>query len=165
MAIKCTQRLSKIVFVGPVGIAPPGSDTEILDLFSTPMAQFGRAAFHDPSAAARAIRPFSEDDQMWVARAREATALLAWSPYMHNPKLLRRLGRISTPALCLWGDADGVVGRDYAQEFAAAMSDCAFKVVADVGHYPEVERPSDIAAQVAAFLRDSAVIREPAEAL
>ncbi|MEV6207898.1 hypothetical protein [Kitasatospora sp. NPDC051914] len=47
---------------------------------------------------------------------------LAGDPYMHDPELLRRLGRVRTPALLSWGGSDRIVtpayGAAYARTFA-----------------------------------------------
>ena len=58
-----------------------------------------------------------------AARNREATARLAWSPYMHNPKLKARLRRIDVPALILWGAADRIVlNPGYGRAFCSRRS-------------------------------------------
>lgn len=67
--------------------------------------------------------------------------LLAGDPYMHDPKLLRRLARVETPTLAVWGDADRIVTPAYGAAYAAAFGDARFEVVPEAGHLPHIERP------------------------
>jgi len=50
-----------------------------------------------------------DDDLVALARSRDALCLYAWDPYLYNPQLARWLGRITVPALVLWGASDGIV--------------------------------------------------------
>ena len=54
-------------------------------------------------------RAMTDDEVTVVARNREAAALYAWSPSMHDPTLKGRLHRIRIPTLVLWGAADRLI--------------------------------------------------------
>lgn len=60
--------------------------------------------------------------------------------------------RITAPALLIWGDADGLVGRAMQEELAARMSRAELVVYPGVGHTPRWEDPARFAADVAAFV-------------
>ena len=62
-----------------------------------------------------------------AARNREAYARLAWSPYMHNPKLKNRLHRIKLPTLFLWGTADRVLSEKYGRGYCGLIAGAKFE--------------------------------------
>ena len=86
-----------------------------------------------------------------MARNREAAALYAWSPYMHDPKLKQRLHRIRIPTLVLWGTADKLIDESYGRAFCAAIPGAKFEAIEGAGHFPHLERPKPFAAQALAF--------------
>lgn len=62
------------------------------------------------------------------------------------------LGRIETPTLLLWGDADALVGRDMQDHLAEHIPGAELIVYRGVGHTPRWEEPSRFASDVAAFV-------------
>jgi pimeloyl-ACP methyl ester carboxylesterase len=62
------------------------------------------------------------------------------------------LARITAPALLIWGDADGVVGREMQEQLAVRMPSAELVVYPGVGHAPRWEDPSRFAADVTAFV-------------
>ena len=58
------------------------------------------------------------------------------------------LGRITAPTLLLWGDADGLVGREVQEQLVARMPSAELVVYPGVGHAPRWENPSRFAADV-----------------
>ena len=62
------------------------------------------------------------------------------------------LAGITAPALLIWGDADGVVGREMQEQLAMRISRADLVVYTGVGHTPRWEDPSRFAADVAAFV-------------
>jgi pimeloyl-ACP methyl ester carboxylesterase len=117
-----------------------------------------KAAWHDPEAGAKVMKMPSptlpEEDVVTLLRNRQATALLTWKPFMHNPKLLQRLGRINVPTLVVWGDSDRIVTPEYGRKYAAAIPDARFEVVDRAGHYPYLEQPEAFDAVVLPFLTE-----------
>ena len=53
-----------------------------------------------------------------IARNNESFARFCWEPYMHNPKLKHRLGRVKAKTLFIWGENDGIVTPAYGRTFA-----------------------------------------------
>jgi pimeloyl-ACP methyl ester carboxylesterase len=70
-----------------------------------------------------------------------ALAVYAGSPAMADPTLLERLGRITIPALVLWGENDRIVEPAYGQAYAAAIPGARFEVLSATGHLPQLETP------------------------
>ncbi|WP_407987682.1 alpha/beta fold hydrolase [Kitasatospora sp. CMC57] len=66
---------------------------------------------------------------------------LADNPYMHDPKLLRRLGRVHVPTLLLWGESDRIVTPAYGAAYAAAFGNAHLELVPRAGHLPQLEQP------------------------
>jgi pimeloyl-ACP methyl ester carboxylesterase len=60
---------------------------------------------------------------------------------MHDPKLRRRLGRVTIPALVVWGESDGVVDPDYGRAYAKSLPNARFKLIPEAGHVPQIEQP------------------------
>jgi pimeloyl-ACP methyl ester carboxylesterase len=62
-----------------------------------------------------------------------------------------RLGRLSLPALVLWGALDPYIPVRFAHDYARAIAGAELDVVDDAGHYPWLDRPQVID-RVVAFL-------------
>src|ERR1700716_1069280 len=98
IAIKSTARIARLILANAVGIKVGDRETrDIADIFAMTEHEFNAAAFADPDAGARDYNSMSEAEVLRVAQNREALARFAWSPYMHDPKLSRRLHRIGVP--------------------------------------------------------------------
>lgn len=69
--------------------------------------------------------------------------------------LRSRLERITAPTLVLTGDGDYMAGLLSAAEIAAGIPESRLSVVEDAGHFPWVEQPERVSAEIAAFLRQS----------
>lgn len=62
------------------------------------------------------------------------------------------LARITAPTLLVWGDADGVVGRDMQDLLEERITDATLLVYPGVGHTPRWEVPQRFADDLAAFI-------------
>ena len=67
------------------------------------------------------IRPFFE--------SMAAAAKLAWNPYFHNPKLPRRLGRVSCPTLVIAGRRDGLVPFQTSEAYARLIPGAELEIL------------------------------------
>ncbi|HXD80315.1 MAG TPA: alpha/beta hydrolase, partial [Candidatus Acidoferrum sp.] len=72
---------------------------------------------------------------------------------MYDPKLLRRLARVSIPVLAIWGDSDGIVTPAYGAAYAAAFQNGRVEVVKDAGHLPQIEQPAATFALIDAYTK------------
>ena len=81
-----------------------------------------------------------------------ATAKLAWDPYLHDPKLARRLHRVSSPTLVVRGAADSLVPRAHASAYASAIAGARLVEVDDAAHLLPLEKPGELAELVRAHL-------------
>lgn len=81
-----------------------------------------------------------------------ATAKIGWDPYLHNPKLARRLSRISCPTLVLWGERDRLAPPAYGKKYAELIPGARFETIPDAGHLGVVEHPEKVAEALSKFL-------------
>ena len=154
MAVRSPARLSRLILVAPLGIKVGDRETrDIPDIFALPPEEVVRLQYHDPTRAAVDYTSLSDDELLVIARNREATALYAWEPYFHNPKLRRRLHRIATPTLLVWGASDRfVIPGYYGTAYRDAIPGAQLAVIDRAGHWPHVEQPEAVVERVGAFL-------------
>ena len=146
-------RLGRLVLVDPVGIKVGNRETaDILDVFNRSPAEVKRAAYHDPDRFAPDFDAMEDGEIVRYARDWEALCLYGWHPYLYNPQLPRWLGRIAVPTLVAWGEGDGIVSPAYGHAFADLIPGARFETISGAGHHPEIERPDELAALIAAFV-------------
>lgn len=141
IATKNTSRLSRIVLIGPSGIKVGSRDElDIPDVFAMSPEEFESRLFRDPKKFHPDFTKISEEDLTIVARNRQTMALIAWEPYLHNPKLRHRLQMIDIPTLIVRGEYDGLISKDYASAYANLIPGATFIEISDAGHAPDVEQ-------------------------
>lgn len=152
LAVKSTVRLRSLILLNSVGMKfGRPRDEEIADIFSLNAAELDRRLFHRAPTGWREYGALTDEDLAIVARNKESEALFGWSPNLHDPKLRRRTHRIDVPTLVLWGERDGIVSPDYGRALAATIPRAEFKIIAEAGHLPYVEKPAAAAAEVTTF--------------
>jgi pimeloyl-ACP methyl ester carboxylesterase len=153
MATKVPERFSRLVLIGPVGVKTGSVDKlDIPDVFAISQDKQQRLLFHDPQKFQPDFKALSDEQLAIMARNRETLALLAWEPYMHNPKLKYRLHRVSAPTLFLRGESDGLVSADYLERYARLVPQARTATIAQAGHVPQLEQAQATAAKVLEFL-------------
>jgi len=156
MAVKSTERISALVLANAVGIKPGDRETrDIADIYAITDKQLAELVWADPARMAANPKTLPESDLIAMARSRESTGRYAWSPYMHDPKLKRRLHRIRIPTLVLWGAADKVAKAEYGRSYAAAIPGSRFETIEGAGHFPHHEQPDAFARAVLGFIDSS----------
>lgn len=151
MATMASPRLVSLVLIDPVGIKVEGWIYPFL--FAMDLPQLVRTIFHDPTAAL-ALAPrdtASVDGLAELYRERAALARVAWNPYLYDPLLRRRLGRITAPTLLCWGEHDRLAPRVCAEAWAAAIPRSTMRTFARSGHAPHVEEPDAVATAIVEF--------------
>src|SRR5215470_5882089 len=153
IAVKSTARLSRLVMANAVGIKVGDRETrDIADVFALTEAEYLEIAYCDPNAGRRDYKSLPPAEVLAAARAREATARFAWSPYFHNPRLKNRLHRIRIPTLFLWGAHDRMVGEAYGRAYCAMIAGARFETIKHAGHFPHQEQPIAFAEKVIRFM-------------
>jgi pimeloyl-ACP methyl ester carboxylesterase len=154
MCVRSVANIARLALIDTIGVKFGGrEDRDIADVYALPQQELLRRTFFDPARAAPDYSGLSDEEATLVARDREATALYGWRPYMHNPGLRQWLHRVRVPALVLWGDSDGIVTPDYGQKLCRSLPGARFELVREAGHYPQIERPGEIADAIDRFAR------------
>jgi pimeloyl-ACP methyl ester carboxylesterase len=167
VAVRCTHHIRRLVLVDAVGIKVGDRTTrDIADTFVIGAKEFLGLAWHDPEAGAQQMQlaglgNYSEEELVTILRGRQTTALFAWKPFLHNPKLRPWLRRIDVPTLVLWGESDKIVTPEYGRAYADSIPGARFQTIPAAGHYPYLERPEAFTAAVTAFLQDSETATAP----
>jgi pimeloyl-ACP methyl ester carboxylesterase len=152
MAVKSTARISRLVLANAVGIKVGDREArDLADIYSIFDKQIAELAYVNPQIGMPDRSKLSEDELLFMAKSREATARYAWSPYLHDPKLKGRLHRIHIPALVLWGVGDRIASPGYGRAFAEAIPGARYQEIPNAGHFPHLEQPEALARQIAAF--------------
>jgi pimeloyl-ACP methyl ester carboxylesterase len=153
ITVKSTARLARLVMANAVGIKVGDRETrDIADVFALTEPEYLEIAYCDPNIGRRDYKSLPQGEVLAAARAREATARFAWSPYFHNPRLKSRLHRIRIPTLFLWGAHDRMVGEAYGRAYCAMISGARLETIERAGHFPHQERPQIFAEKVLQFM-------------
>src|SRR5262249_1993669 len=155
MAVRSTERIGRLVLIAPLGIKVGDRETrDIPDIFALHPDEVTRLQYRDPGRFTVDYTKRSEDELTVIARNREATALYAWEPYFHNPKLSQRLHRITVPTLLLWGADDRFVGHAYyGAAYRDAIPRARLELVERAGHFPHLEQPEAVVARIRGSVR------------
>jgi pimeloyl-ACP methyl ester carboxylesterase len=87
-----------------------------------------------------------------IWKSMSATAKLGWDPYLHNPKLRRRLHRITAPTLVIHGAQDTLAPRAISEAYAEEIPDVRLVDVEGAAHLVTLEKPAEVAQLVREFV-------------
>jgi pimeloyl-ACP methyl ester carboxylesterase len=133
-AIEQKHRLRRLVLVAPTGLRP-SPDVHVDDFFTIPPDQLLARLAHDAATLAPHLPDDPRDVDFTVDRYREVrtAALMLWDRPLDRV-LPRWLGRVDTPALVVWGEADRLIPPRMAPTWAALLPDCTVVTFPDAGH-------------------------------
>lgn len=166
MATRYPERVGALVLVNPAGLYLPGH--EINDIFGRSPGALAEDIFYDQThPVAQMMHALNEltadvgkrieipfEVVKPVATTLAATAKLGWDPYLHNPKIPKRLWRITCPTLVVHGAEDKLIPPAHCAYYAEHIAGARQEHVPEAGHMLPWERPDDLAALVASFLRN-----------
>jgi len=149
-------RVKRLVLIDPIGLWR--DDAPVINWMLLGPTEMPAHVFQRPDgAAAQALFSVPDDpEQAALARTRLTWAMGATGKFIWpipDKGLHKRIHRITAPTLLVWGAADRLVPRAYAQEFAGRLPDSRLEVVAGAGHAPHLEQPEATARAVGAFLK------------
>jgi pimeloyl-ACP methyl ester carboxylesterase len=153
LAVHSPHRTGSLTLLSAAGLRIP--EHPVTDIFLLPPAKLIATLYHDAPAAPLTASPDAPPDlDAVIAAYREATSLarFCWVPYLSDPKLERRLGRITAPALVVAPSDDRLIPVEHARRYAARIPGAAYAEVPACGHAMYFERPAEFAAEVTAFL-------------
>ncbi|HEX3515146.1 MAG TPA: alpha/beta hydrolase [Trebonia sp.] len=155
LAVYAPHRVGSLTLLSAAGLRLP--EHPVTDFFLMPPARVVTTMFHNPPPAppSDARTPGTPPDlDAVIAAYREATSLarFSWVPFMSDPKLERRLGRITAPTLVVAPSDDRLIPVEHARRYAARIPGAAYAEVPDCGHAMYFEKPAEFASSVTEFL-------------
>lgn len=154
LAVLRPELVSKLVMVNAAGLHVPGAP--MAEWFIDNFEKLRNLLFYDPeSPLVEEVMPLSLDDMriLQFLRAREATARVGWSPYLHNPKLPAHLRRVQCPTLLIWGHDDKLIPLAHGQEYAKLIPGARLEIIERCGHMLPYEKPEEFVRLATQFLQ------------
>jgi pimeloyl-ACP methyl ester carboxylesterase len=154
LAALAGSAVAALVLVSPLGLKLGARDErDFVDIYVADRQDIPEIMYGSAGADAPRLDQ-SPDDFLASARAEEGMARYAWQPYLHDPKLGRRLRRVTAPGLVVYGADDRLVTRPgYYADFAAEIgSGARTHRLEGAGHRVDEELPGEVAKLAAAFL-------------
>jgi pimeloyl-ACP methyl ester carboxylesterase len=151
------ERVARLVLVDAMGLWLDSHP--VAEIFGTPPPELAQKMFYDQqhplAALMHAFTTMSavpEEIALPQLKVMEAVAKVGWNPYLHDPKLARRLPRVSAETLVVWGRQDGITPLAYGEAYRDRIPGARLEVIERCGHLPPLERPEEFARVVAGFL-------------
>ncbi len=150
LAVTASHRMRSLVLMSAAGLRLP--DHPVPDIVLMPPAELVATLFRNPPPPAPG--PAESDIDAILAAYRDATALarFSWMPFLSNPKLERRLHRITAPTLVVAPSDDRLIPVAHARRYASGIAGAAFTEIPDCGHAMYFERPAEFADATINFL-------------
>jgi pimeloyl-ACP methyl ester carboxylesterase len=155
LAVLNPGQFKKMVLVNPMGIKP--REGEILQFLITARPTLIAKQFHNVDAVPEIAQlyggpdPRPDDLEQWEIN-REATARLAWKPFMFDLAMPYLAPTIKVPTLILCSQYDEVVPIDCGRQYHELIEGSRFRVIEDCGHAAEIEKPVEVADAIREFL-------------
>jgi pimeloyl-ACP methyl ester carboxylesterase len=161
LAVRWPERVRRMVLVNAVGLYVNGSP--IQEIFGRPLDELAGELFADPEfPLAMLMREMAKLDKALsevpfellrpLLQAQAVTAKLGWNPYLHDPKLRGRLGRITAPTLVVHASDDGIVPRSHAEAYVDGIAASRIADLEKAAHLAAIERPFELSEMVLSFL-------------
>ena len=153
LAVFHPRRLASLTLITPIGLRIPGKP--IGDLFAMDPEVVRHDDLQRSRPTPRRSRPTSR------ASTRSSTssgrwrrvARLAWNP-RYDPKLERRLARVTCPALVVRAEHDRLVPDEIAERYAELIAGARIETVPGTGHALIVEQPEKTADVISTFIQE-----------
>jgi pimeloyl-ACP methyl ester carboxylesterase len=146
---------SKLVLLDPIGLWR--EDAPLAKWIEAGPADLPAMLFHDPEGpAAKAVFTPPDDPELAIAGASAmvwaigCTGKFVWP--IPDRGLHKRLHRVDTPTLIIWGENDRLVPVTYAQEFGDRIKGSRVEIIPECGHIPQAEQPEQTLRLVRDFL-------------
>jgi pimeloyl-ACP methyl ester carboxylesterase len=155
-AVRYPERVEKLVLADAFGLGVDEHPTPDFLAKATDPQALRALLFADPKGfVADYVMSAKEPEQdriVEVYRASKALAAFGRTPFMHDPKLARRLRRVTCPTLVLWGDRDPLLPLSHAERYRDLIARAELQVIRDCGHLPQIEQGDRFVAAVREFL-------------
>jgi pimeloyl-ACP methyl ester carboxylesterase len=150
LAVHSPERFASVVLAAPLGLWLPGC--LVTDIFLMTPKQRMQALYHDPVRMPPPADPADADAQFQSYKDLSALARFGWTPFMADPKLERRLYRVTARTRVIAAEHDAVVPRAHCERYAGAIAGAQLLVLHGSGHAMDGEAPDAFAAAITGFL-------------
>lgn len=152
LAVMASHRLRSLTLIDPVGIKVDGWIYPFL--FGMELPELVGMIFQKMETAMLTAPEDMTAPETLITLYRQNTALarVAWSPYLYDPLLRRRLARITAPTLLCWGAHDRLAPvSPCAETWQKELPGATLRVFEESGHVPHLEEPDAVAKAIAEF--------------
>lgn len=150
LAVWYPEKVGKLVLSNAAGIRVKGSP--IADIFAMNQQEMVAALFDNPMAA-MPLMPADMGIDYFIQQYRErmTMASLAWNP-SYDPKLERRLERVTAPTLIIWGENDRLIPAVYGDVYSQKITGSQLVKLSGTGHMPMFEKADEWSKAITDFL-------------
>ncbi len=140
MAVRDTRRVGGVILVDAAGIQVDGY-------------QIVRPPSRPSAAAPTDNAPVPNHEQPTVPATDQQTLAVYTREHggFSDPKLRRRLARVTIPALVVWGENDPIIAPGYGRAYAQALPNARFALIPACGHLPQLDQPARLLEVVREF--------------
>ena len=152
MAVMCPQPIRHLVLVDAAGIRPQHS--EVFDIFITPWRQVIERCFYDATHSPEYQRLFGGEFQEFGGpreAGRTMSIRMCFRPYMYDRSLPGMLEKVRIPTLIVWGAQDQIIPVECGQLYQRAIPGATLQLIEQCSHWPQFERPQELARLVTEF--------------
>ena len=155
LAAICPHRVRRLVLANPVGLWR--DDEPVLDFFTLSPQQLLPYIVHDIEAEAvkEAFAPPETAEEQMEAMYQRLQSLSTAGKFLWpipDKGLKRRIHRIQSPTLILWGESDRLVPPSYAEDFRTKIQDSQVVIMRECAHMPMLEKREEFVSIVREFL-------------
>lgn len=155
MAAMDPSRVTKLVLVAPFGLWM--EETPSPDLFRLTPTALAEHIFHDPTSEAAAAFAMpssldaSSDPMIELTKSLASLGRFIWP--LPDKGLKKRMHRVKSPTLVIWGEDDRLLPPAYGEAFRSRIRGARLEIVPDASHMLIVEQPDLFATLVEDFLQ------------
>jgi pimeloyl-ACP methyl ester carboxylesterase len=149
LAASGAPAVSRLVILDGVGLVPTTETGPIINPLEVPPDELPGLVYAAPLRFARP--PTAEGRRAAEANA-AALEVYAGDPFFCDPVLPERLSAVRIPTLVLWGEADRIVTPAYGRALAGTIPEARFELVAEAGHFPQIEQTDRVIATIREFI-------------
>jgi pimeloyl-ACP methyl ester carboxylesterase len=155
LAAHSPHRIGSLTLLSAAGLRVPGHP--VPDIFLMSPSTLVQTLFHAPPPTPPTQPAFDVDAILAAYRDGTALARFSWVPYLHDPKLERRLRRITAPTLVAVGDDDRLIPAAHSVLYSERIPTARLATIPDCGHAMYFEKPAAFADLVTDFLNEHSV--------
>jgi pimeloyl-ACP methyl ester carboxylesterase len=156
-AALCSPCVSRLVLIAPIGLWR--DDAPIPDIFTMGPQELAPLVWSDPAspmAQAMLAQPESQEEQNRRILERQQSLAAAGKFIWPIPDkgLKKRIHRIKTPTLLIWGEDDKLASPVYADDFRRGIPQAQLVTVRNASHLVLVEQGDRVAQEIVKFARE-----------